>query len=44
MNEDRGELQGIQEVADRLGITPRTEVKRAGITRLGFAGNEAMVP
>ncbi|AOW23499.1 MerR family transcriptional regulator [Sphingomonas melonis TY] len=24
MNEDRGELQGIQEVAEMLGITPRT--------------------
>jgi len=24
VNEDRGELQGIQEVADMLGITPRT--------------------
>lgn len=44
MNEDRGELQGIQEVADMLGITPRTlrfyedkgliEPCRIGMTRV----------
>ena len=44
MNEDRAELQGIQEVADMLGITPRTlrfyedkgliEPCRIGMTRV----------